>query len=81
MYSLFEEQITHESKALDHFLNRGTNPLPRPPPTSRTWSITMWVRMNTSNLIRRHKEAVQIPIIGSLNGIYHRRLGGICQED
>ena len=25
MYSLFEEQITHESKALDFFLERGTN--------------------------------------------------------
>ena len=25
MYSLFEEQITHESKALDHYLERGTN--------------------------------------------------------
>ena len=24
MYSLFEEQITHESQALDHYLNRGT---------------------------------------------------------
>src|SRR5512146_1705070 len=24
MYSLFEEQITHESKALDYFLNQGT---------------------------------------------------------
>ena len=24
MYSLFEEQIVHESLALDHFLNRGT---------------------------------------------------------
>src|SRR6266567_2437908 len=24
MYSLFEEQITHESNELDHYLNRGT---------------------------------------------------------
>ncbi|MBE3560170.1 MAG: dihydroorotate dehydrogenase-like protein, partial [Ktedonobacteraceae bacterium] len=25
MYSLFEEQITHESHELDHYLNRGTH--------------------------------------------------------
>ena len=29
MYSLFEEQITHESNALDYFLNRGTETLRR----------------------------------------------------
>ena len=25
MYSLFEEQITHESQELNHYLERGTN--------------------------------------------------------
>ncbi|MFN2120857.1 MAG: hypothetical protein ACK2T0_10725, partial [Anaerolineales bacterium] len=28
MYSLFEEQIIHESLELDHFLSRGTNSSP-----------------------------------------------------
>lgn len=29
IYSLFEEQITHESRELDYFLTRGTNHLQR----------------------------------------------------
>ena len=69
MYSLFEEQIIHESKALDHFLNQGTE--------SFAEAITYLPDLEHYNvgpdeylnLIRRHKEAVQIPIIGSLNGI------------
>lgn len=68
MYSLFEEQIVHESKALDHFLNQGTE--------SFAEAITYLPDLEHYNvgpdeylnLIRRHKEAVQIPIIGSLNG-------------
>jgi len=68
MYSLFEEQIVHESKALDHFLNQGTE--------SFAEAITYFPDLEHYNvgpeeylnLIRRHKEAVQIPIIGSLNG-------------
>jgi dihydroorotate dehydrogenase (fumarate) len=68
MYSLFEEQIAHESKALDHFLNQGTE--------SFAEAITYFPDLEHYNvgpeeylnLIRRHKEAVQIPIIGSLNG-------------
>jgi dihydroorotate dehydrogenase (fumarate) len=68
MYSLFEEQIVHESRALDHFLNQGTE--------SYAEAITYFPDLEHYNvgpeeylnLIRRHKEAVQIPIIGSLNG-------------
>ena len=29
LYSLFEEQITHESRELDHYLTRGTEATPR----------------------------------------------------
>ncbi len=69
MYSLFEEQITHESLALDHFLTRGTN--------SYAEALTYFPDLTRYNVgpseylehIRRLKEAVDIPVIASLNGI------------
>ncbi len=69
MYSLFEEQITHESLALDHFLNRGTE--------SYAESLTYFPDLEHYNigpesyleLIRKAKQAVSIPVIGSLNGV------------
>jgi hypothetical protein len=32
MYSLFEEQIIHESLELDHYLNRGSDTFPKRSP-------------------------------------------------
>ncbi len=69
MYSLFEEQITHESLALDHFLTRGSE--------SFAEAITYFPDLDNYNvgpenyleLIYRIKKAVSIPVIGSLNGI------------
>lgn len=69
MYSLFEEQITHESLALDYYLSRGTE--------SYAEAITYFPDMEKYNvgpeeylnLIQKLKKAVQIPIIASLNGI------------
>ena len=69
MYSLFEEQITHESLALDHFLNRGTD--------SFAEALTYFPDLDHYNLgpeeylklIAKAKESVEIPIIGSLNGV------------
>ncbi|KPL70889.1 dihydroorotate dehydrogenase [Ornatilinea apprima] len=69
MYSLFEEQINHASRELDYFLNLGTE--------SFAEALTYFPEMQTYNvgpenyldLIRKAKEAVQIPIIASLNGI------------
>lgn len=69
MYSLFEEQITHESLALDHFLNRGTESFAEALsyfPDLENYNIGPEEYLN---LIRRAKEAVSIPIIGSLNGV------------
>lgn len=68
MYSLFEEQITTESFYLDYYLSHGTD--------SYAESLNYFPEMQTYNvgpdeyldLIRRAKEAVSIPIIGSLNG-------------
>jgi dihydroorotate dehydrogenase (fumarate) len=69
MYSLFEEQITHESLALDHFLNRGTESFAEALsyfPDLENYNVGPEEYLN---LIRRAKEAVNIPIIGSLNGV------------
>lgn len=69
MYSLFEEQITHESLALDHYLSRGTETFAE--------ALTYFPDLDRYNigpedylnLINKAKQAVQIPIIGSLNGV------------
>jgi len=69
MYSLFEEQITLESNQLDHYLSYGTD--------SFGEALSYFPEMesyNTGpekylNLLSQAKEAVNIPIIGSLNGV------------
>ena len=68
MYSLFEEQIGFDSYYIDYHLTQGTD--------SYAESISYFPDMQSYNvgpdeylnLIRRAKEAVDIPIIGSLNG-------------
>jgi dihydroorotate dehydrogenase (fumarate) len=69
MHSLFEEQIEHDSRALDYFLNRGTE--------SFAEAMTYFPDLGNYNigpddylaLIQRLKSKVEIPIIASLNGI------------
>ena len=69
VYSLFEEQIIHEQKELDYYLTRGSE--------SFAEALTYFPAVEEYNLeaseyvehIRKAKEAVDIPIIGSLNGI------------
>ena len=69
MYSLFEEQITFDSLYVDHYLRTSTN--------SYAESLSYFPEMDSYNvwpdeylnLIRHAKEAVDIPIIGSLNGV------------
>ncbi|HEY7348441.1 MAG TPA: dihydroorotate dehydrogenase-like protein [Ktedonobacterales bacterium] len=69
LYSLFEEQITHESHALDYYLNLGSH--------SHAEALSYFPDLDRYNLepgayldhLQRIKEAVQIPVIGSLNGI------------
>jgi dihydroorotate dehydrogenase (fumarate) len=76
MFSLFEEQITHESHELDHYLSYGAD--------SFGEALSYFPKMTAYNagpdgyldLIRQAKQAVDIPIIGSLNGV---SLGGWIQ--
>jgi dihydroorotate dehydrogenase (fumarate) len=69
MYSLFEEQIRLESNQLDHYLSYFTDAFAEAlswypeQPTYRTGPDAYLEH------IRRAKEAVDIPIIGSLNGV------------
>jgi dihydroorotate dehydrogenase (fumarate) len=69
MYSLFEEQITLESQQLDYFLTHGTE--------SYAEALSYFPDIGEYNvgpdeylnLIRKAKEAVDIPVVGSLNGV------------
>ena len=69
MYSLFEEQIIHDSLELDHYLTRGTN--------SFAEAITYLPDIDTYNMgpdrylehLSDIKKTVSIPVIGSLNGV------------
>jgi dihydroorotate dehydrogenase (fumarate) len=69
MYSLFEEQIAHESAELDHYLSYGAESFAEaltyfPEPDEYNLGPEEYV-----DLVRRAKEALDIPVIGSLNGI------------
>lgn len=69
MYSLFEEQIIHESLELDHYLTRGTDSFAEAMsylPDGGTYSIGPEKYLNQ---VTRLKKALKIPVIGSLNGV------------
>jgi dihydroorotate dehydrogenase (fumarate) len=69
MYSLFEEQINHESLELDHFLTRGTEIFSE--------ALDYFPDLGHYNMgtepylehLSQVKRAVSIPVIGSLNGV------------
>lgn len=69
MYSLFEEQIIHESLELDHYLNRGTD--------TYAEALTYFPDMGTYSMgpekylghVTALKKSLKIPVIGSLNGV------------
>jgi dihydroorotate dehydrogenase (fumarate) len=69
LYSLFEEQIEHESAELNHYLRYGTE--------SFAEALSYFPQTEEYNLgpdeyvehVRKAKEAIRIPVIGSINGI------------
>lgn len=69
VYSLFEEQIKHEAEEYEHFMTYGTE--------SFAEALNYFPEQNEYflgpeeylNHIRKIKETVSIPVIGSLNGI------------
>jgi dihydroorotate dehydrogenase (fumarate) len=69
MYSLFEEQIEHETKELDHYMSYGTESFAEalsyfPEPSEFNLGPEEYVEH-----IRKAKQSLGIPVIGSLNGI------------
>jgi dihydroorotate dehydrogenase (fumarate) len=69
LHSLFEEQIEFEAEAMEHFLQRGTDSFAEA--LSYFPAVHEYRREPDDYVehIRRAKEAVDIPIIPSLNGI------------
>lgn len=69
MYSLFEEQIAHEAAELDHYLNYGRESYAEaltyfPGPQEYNIGPDEYVE-----LVRKAKQSLGIPVVGSLNGI------------
>jgi dihydroorotate dehydrogenase (fumarate) len=69
MYSLFEEQIAHEAAELNYYLTYGSETYAEaltyfPEPQEFHLGPDEYV-----NLLRKAKESLNIPVIGSLNGI------------
>ncbi len=68
MYSLFEEQIRHEAEEIDHFMEHGTDSFSEA--LSYFPEVHEFTRGPDKYLehIKALKEAVDIPVIASLNG-------------
>jgi dihydroorotate dehydrogenase (fumarate) len=69
MYSLFEEQVIHESLELDHYLTTGTDfsrEVTSYYPQTGNFTLAPEAYIEAVN---RTKKAVKIPVIGSLNGV------------
>jgi dihydroorotate dehydrogenase (fumarate) len=69
VYSLFEEQITHESGELDHYLSYGTESYAEALsyfPEPEQFHLTPYQYLDH---IAALKKVVNIPVIGSLNGV------------
>jgi len=69
MYSLFEEQIIHESLELDHYMNRGSESFAEALsylPDGGLYGISPEKYLNQ---VAGLKKALEIPVIGSLNGV------------
>src|SRR6266540_1550708 len=69
MYSLFEEQIIHESLELDHYLSRGADSFPEALsylPDGGLYAVSPEKYLNQ---VAGLKKTLEIPVIGSLNGV------------
>ncbi len=69
MYSLFEEQIIHESLELDHYLTRGTDSFAEALsylPDAGTYATGPGKYLDHLTAV---KKSVSVPVIGSLNGV------------
>lgn len=69
MFSLFEEQIIQESLELDHYLSRGAHSFPEAMsylPDGGMYAVSPEKYLNQ---VAGLKKSVNVPVIGSLNGV------------
>src|ERR1035437_8028301 len=69
VYSLFEEQITHDEKEREHFLTRASNMHPEAQdyfPDLGHYNLDPDQYLSHLSALRK---AVKVPLIGSLNGV------------
>jgi len=69
MYSLFEEQITHESRSLDHFLSYGSESFGE---ALSYFPEAEEYKVGPDEYLKRiaaAKMSLDIPVVGSLNGV------------
>jgi len=69
MYSLFEEQIIHESLELDHYLTRGSDTAAEATSYLPDGGVISVGPEKYLNQVAGLKKALNIPVIGSLNGV------------
>jgi len=69
MFSLFEEQIKHENAAIEHLITSGTESFAESLSYFPAFEDYQTGPEEYLNLLRQAAEAVDIPVIGSLNGI------------
>jgi dihydroorotate dehydrogenase (fumarate) len=69
MYSLFEEQIIHESLELDHYLTRGTDSFAEAMSYLPDGGMYSAGPEKYLNHLAGLKKSLSIPVIGSLNGV------------
>ncbi|MGB5307170.1 MAG: dihydroorotate dehydrogenase-like protein [Gammaproteobacteria bacterium] len=69
MFSLFEEQIKHENAAIEHLITSGAESYAESLSYFPAFEDYQTGPEEYLNLLRQAAEAVDIPVIGSLNGI------------
>lgn len=69
MYSLFEEQIIHESLELDHYLSRGADSFPEALSYLPDGGLYAVRPEKYLDQVAGLKRALSVPVIGSLNGV------------
>jgi dihydroorotate dehydrogenase (fumarate) len=69
MYSLFEEQITHESLEFDHYVERGKDAFQEAASMLPDGGLYDVSPKNYLNQVSGLKKALSIPVVGSLNGV------------
>jgi dihydroorotate dehydrogenase (fumarate) len=73
LYSLFEEEIEHDALELNHYTHANTDSFPE---AQSFFPIQYDIKIGGEeylNHVRKAKESVNIPVIGSLNG---KKIGG-----